>query len=59
MLLLAAAVLSPAGALAATNLIQNPGFETQGSTATMFSDALPDIAPYTVASGGMTVAGAR
>ena len=55
--LLAAAVLSPAGALAAANLIQNPGFETQGSTATMFSDALPDIAPYTVASGGMTVAG--
>ena len=55
--LLAAAVLSPAGALAATNLIQNPGFETQGSAATMFSDSLPDIAPYTVTSGGMTVAG--
>jgi hypothetical protein len=53
--LLAAAVLSPAGALAATNLIANPGFETNGSQTMMFTDpTLPNLLPYTVTSGGAT-----
>ena len=56
--LLAAAVLSPVGALAATNLIQNPGFETDGTTTTMFTDqSIPDMQPYTVALGGATASG--
>jgi hypothetical protein len=39
---------------AATNLITNPGFETQGSSATVFSDTLPDLSAWTVSSGGFT-----
>ncbi len=57
-MLLAAAALSPASAFAATNLIQNPGFETQGTASTMFSDSLSALSPYTVTAGGMAVSGA-
>ena len=56
--LTAAVVLSPAAAFAATNLIQNPGFETLGTTTqTMFSDTLADMSAWTVTSGGATASG--
>lgn len=49
-------LLVPAAARAA-NLIGNPGFETPGATATMFSDTLPDLAAWQVTAGSYTVAG--
>ena len=56
--LTAAVVLSPAAAFAATNLIQNPRFETLGTTTqTMFSDTLADMSAWTVTSGGATASG--
>ena len=56
--MVAAVVLTtgPAAA-AATNLIANPGFETSGGQATVFSDSLPDLAAWTVPAGSFTVAG--
>jgi hypothetical protein len=47
----------PPSASAAPNLIANPGFETSGSSATMFSDTLPDFTAWQTASGGFTLSG--
>jgi hypothetical protein len=44
-------------ASAATNLVANPGFETQGAAQTVFSDTLPDGAAWRSVSGGFTYAG--
>ncbi len=44
-------------ASAATNLIANPGFETQGSVLTVFSDTIPDGDAWRSASGGYTYGG--
>jgi len=58
---LASACLLPAcsavPASAATNLIANPGFETQGSVQTVFSDTIPDGDAWRSASGGYTYGG--
>jgi hypothetical protein len=53
----AGGVLLPAGAARAANLIANPGFETAGSTGTVFSDTLPDLAAWQITSGNFTLAG--
>jgi hypothetical protein len=45
----------PANAAAAPNLISNPGFETSGSSATVFSDSLPDLTAWQTTSGGFTL----
>jgi hypothetical protein len=45
-------VLVPANAVAAPNLISNPGFETSGSSTTVFSDPLPDFTAWQTTSGG-------
>ncbi|MDX6495275.1 MAG: hypothetical protein QOE17_1261 [Gaiellales bacterium] len=42
----------PANASAAPNLISNPGFETTGSSTTVFSDSLPDFTAWQTSSGG-------
>jgi hypothetical protein len=47
-------VLVAPAAGAATNLIANPGFETKGGSATVFSDSLPDLSAWTIVSGGFT-----
>ena len=44
-------------ASAATNLIANPGFETQGAVQTVFSDTIPDGDAWRSASGGYTYGG--
>jgi hypothetical protein len=44
-------------ASAATNLIVNPSFETQGSVQTVFSDTIPDGDAWRSASGGFTYGG--
>jgi hypothetical protein len=55
-LLAAGVLLLPAAAAAAPNLIANPGFETAGSSATMFSDTLPDLNAWQVTAGNLTLA---
>ncbi len=55
-LLLAGGVLVP-DAVAAPNLVSNPGFESAGSSATVFSDSLPDFTAWQTGSGGFTLAG--
>jgi hypothetical protein len=55
-LLLAGCARAPATAFAAPNLIANPGFETAGPSATVFSDSLPDLAAWQTTSGGFTLA---
>ena len=44
-------------ASAATNLVANPGFETQGAVQTVFSDTIPDGDAWRSASGGYTYGG--
>jgi hypothetical protein len=46
-----------APASAATNLVTNPGFETQGSVQTVFSDTIPDGDAWRSAAGGYTYGG--
>lgn len=56
-LLAACVLLLPSAAAAAPNLIANPGFETAGSSATMFSDTLlPDLNAWQITSGNYTLA---
>jgi hypothetical protein len=52
----AGGALLPAGAARAANLIANPGFETAGSTGTVFTDTLPDLAAWQITSGNFTLA---
>ena len=54
----AAALASPS-AMAATNLITNPGFEAQGAAATVFADSLPDLTAWSQTSGGFTDSGGK
>ena len=49
-------LLAPASSLAA-NLIANPGFETAGSSGTVFSDTLPDLNAWQITSGNYTLSG--
>jgi hypothetical protein len=44
-------------AAAAPNLISNPGFESAGAPATVFSDSLPDFTAWQTTSGGFALAG--
>jgi len=44
----------PTNAAAAPNLIANPGFETSGASATVFSDTLPDFTAWQTTSGGFS-----
>ena len=53
---MAGGALLPAGAARAANLIANPGFETAGSTGTVFTDTLPDLAAWQITSGNFTLA---
>ncbi|MDX6520685.1 MAG: hypothetical protein QOF08_1290 [Gaiellales bacterium] len=55
--LVAAGALLPASAASAANLIVNPGFETAGSSATVFSDTWPDFTAWQTTAGGFTLAG--
>jgi hypothetical protein len=45
----------PPDAWAAPNLISNPGFETPGTSATVFSDTLLDFNAWQITSGGYTL----
>jgi hypothetical protein len=51
-----ASLLAP-GAADAANLIANPGFESAGTSGTVFSDTLPDLAAWQVTSGSFVLAG--
>jgi hypothetical protein len=55
--LVAAGAVLPASAASAANLIANPGFETAGSPATLFSDTWPDFTAWQTTSGGFTLSG--
>ena len=48
-------MLLPPSASAAPNLILNPGFETAGSSSTVFTDSLPDFTAWQTTSGGFTL----
>ncbi|MDX6522631.1 MAG: Carbohydrate binding domain [Gaiellales bacterium] len=52
----ACVLLLPSAAAAAPNLIGNPGFETAGTSATMFSDTLPDLGAWQITAGNLTLA---
>jgi hypothetical protein len=49
-------LLLPSAAAAAPNLIGNPGFETAGTSTTMYSDTLPDMAAWQITAGNLTLA---